>query len=790
MSDFIIKANQYEKIANSGGVAKGMRRSRSQMSGVKHRAAAKSNNKAVVNEDISTSYYGNRPFDKMSEVLYYGKLNPQIAGEHLDILRGGSKPFTYEEIEFMAVWYLTAYDKFLGGWLDGSGQLRPMHFEEVTSKVENQQVSTMANTCTNPKQSNNWFILNLNNGIETNPPCGCYVNTNLGILDVIPFTKLMKLLGKVKAFKAWKLAELVASSSYIAIRRALIDTIDEWFNLYTDWILRANAALNPPFGGLITLPDFGDLYTYGDDELLDYVVAGLDEMATEHRALTIVFNDLSRSSDFFILKQGDEIPFDWKPQNFTFTDSNGNAFDFDFADIQFTIKADSGTLISPTNYQIISPAQIEVTAAQNMLNKLTDQMEIINNVLYNGQADLQEALSFYENIILANGPDLDDIVYAASERSMAIKKTQVSNNISREIQHLESESSRYANSIVAKIQNILKDKAAQKSQAQQEILSETSRLKLEADLALQSGAGASGFLAVLGLALFGVGREKQCFDPRTRLNPDTCECECWFPSLYEVCPVDATASPLWGAPQWVWDNVVPMLPQSEEVRTCYKKCCDSQTAWVNSVGYGCGCNCFGEIPSYAVPLGGGAADSYFKSGTGAKCCRELQFSLLGGNWQRGSCVSSFEETRRTALGQVWDADKCEFICPNTGKPEGERCIPNETYPVSVTYVDGNGVSQTEDSLCYCSPYLDCETSANCYVGSMCECIHFSDTHCYCEYSPNAEYECNTRVYLGDCNAPCPDPAPGLELCGVTAYGVCCDGQLRDTIADGPCPSCS
>jgi len=746
MSDFIIKANQYEKIANSGGVAKGMRRSRSQMSGVKHRAAAKSNNKAVVNEDISTSYYGNRPFDKMSEVLYYGKLNPQIAGEHLDILRGGSKPFTYEEIEFMAVWYLTAYDKFLGGWLDGSGQLRPMHFEEVTSKVENQQVSTMANTCTNPKQSNNWFILNLNNGIETNPPCGCYVNTNLGILDVIPFTKLFKLLGKSADYIDYCFDYLKNNDAYY---QTALSLLDEALELGVE--LKAyKQSFNSRYSGKALLPPMPPLGDVMDESPLNLII---QKYVTEAE---IIQGSIVLLDDFNAVKNA--LPGMRNSTSITF--GSGTLFEV-------------GGPLDPNAF-----SQLMLQYAENV----------------NGVLTINPYSSYTRNAIIDANPGLGPYQIQEIIDDIADDVNQTLNNIeyiaNSNIPTLENAIDTSQGNIL-RLANIIDHyRATFYSTGVQRIAARESELLQQAPKLAQAGTLATGFLSFLGLALFGVGRQKQCFDPRTRLNPDTCECECRFPSLYEVCPVDATASPLWGAPQWVWDNVVPMLPQSEEVRTCYKKCCDSQTAWVDSVGYGCGCNCFGEIPSYAVPLGGGAADSYFKSGTGAKCCRELQFSLLGGNWQRGSCVSSFEETRRTALGQVWDADKCEFICPNTGKPEGERCIPNETYPVSVTYVDGNGVSQTEDSLCYCSPYLDCETSANCYVGSMCECIHFSDTHCYCEYSPNAEYECNTRVYLGDCNAPCPDPAPGLELCGVTAYGVCCDGQLRDTIADGPCPSCS
>jgi len=290
---------------------------------------------------------------------------------------------------------------------------------------------------------------------------------------------------------------------------------------------------------------------------------------------------------------------------------------------------------------------------------------------------------------------------------------------------------------------------------------------------------AVGGLTFAALISLGISRKKRCFGKNTTLNPKTCECECIQQDL-EICPATQNSGS-----QLLFGWIVPgLLPQLSELNSCGPSCCGGQAKYQFGSDP-CQCACLGEITFGTVLSGGGSQDDYWKQGNGCGCLRPGIFYST-----RGKCISRFVEERNTALGQVWDADKCEFICPNTGKPEGERCIPDETYPVSVTYVDSNGVSRTEDSLCYCSPYLDCETSANCYVGSMCECTHFSDTHCYCEYSPNAEYECNTRVYLGDCNAPCPDPAPGLELCGVTAYGVCCDGQLRDTIADGPCPSCS
>ena len=53
----------------------------------------------------------------------------------------------------------------------------------------------MSNPCP-PGQRNDLFIISPNGGLDISPPCGCYEEMNISILDMIPFGKLMGKLGK------------------------------------------------------------------------------------------------------------------------------------------------------------------------------------------------------------------------------------------------------------------------------------------------------------------------------------------------------------------------------------------------------------------------------------------------------------------------------------------------------------------------------------------------------------------------------------------------------------------
>jgi len=328
---------------------------------------------------------------------------------------------------------------------------------------------------------------------------------------------------------------------------------------------------------------------------------------------------------------------------------------------------------------------------------LTYSMNVIKNLIDNGTIT-----AYYKNQIRRANQRYVDELKDLVNREVPRIKAQWDYHYPRAKQGLQ-------------ILDILSS-AADKSQdsLEQDIIAQASHELTQAGITIAKEALVwfTPLVTYLGLAAFGLVRQKYCggflnmvsaisggltgsyFYDDTILNPATCNCDCQ--QGFDKCPADPSSESWFSTPAWTfaaWNNVIPAVPKTDELGSCYRKCCDSQTGYTNPVTFLCGCACFGDI-TVGTPIGGGDPDSTFRAGAGCDCFKPTLFGL-----QKGICINPFEETRRTALGEVWDANKCEFICPNTGKP-GAGCNGYAT-PVEVTYVDGNGASQTENSLCDC-----------------------------------------------------------------------------------------
>jgi hypothetical protein len=185
--------------------------------------------------------------------------------------------------------------------------------------------------------------------------------------------------------------------------------------------------------------------------------------------------------------------------------------------------------------------------------------------------------------------------------------------------------------------------------------------------------GIAAFFFITGrVFLSEFGRQKVCLgdaiggfwgsEDGARLNPETCNCECPN-TTHTECTADHTLNPVWGTIAWTWDNFIPVTPKTSEMVTCYETCCDSQTAWKSTLTQRCGCSCFGDIPSWAVPLGSGSSESHFKASEGCPCTKPGWF--LGFGTTTGACVTDTQTTTALGQGQAWDEAKCEYNCAET-----------------------------------------------------------------------------------------------------------------------------
>lgn len=178
-------------------------------------------------------------------------------------------------------------------------------------------------------------------------------------------------------------------------------------------------------------------------------------------------------------------------------------------------------------------------------------------------------------------------------------------------------------------------------------------------------------LSWVGFALSAleISREKICLGQNTKLNKDTCSCECTDPDNMTACEGQATiTSSILGI----------VVPDVEELQTfCTPKCSCGQVLY-QIANAPCQCACLGEVPlAGTIVGGGGSVDDYFKAGEGCDC---LQPGFL---WStRGKCISRDVENRALAQGKAWDGSICDFVCPN-GDPD--PCVGNATRPPNINY---------------------------------------------------------------------------------------------------------
>lgn len=162
------------------------------------------------------------------------------------------------------------------------------------------------------------------------------------------------------------------------------------------------------------------------------------------------------------------------------------------------------------------------------------------------------------------------------------------------------------------------------------------------------------------LAALDAQRPKVCLGTNTRLNPDTCECEC----VGEAIECDTLPSFAWAvklAGETVWDIFAPV--QADELTECK---------------LGCDCHLERGIPDCLCKYC--EAGYTWKSGKACGCHRELRrtqnrrgrkLPLV----ESGNCIKDDVIAAQEAAGKSWDGTKsCSYICPEgSDVREGRTC---------------------------------------------------------------------------------------------------------------------
>lgn len=302
-------------------------------------------------------------------------------------------------------------------------------------------------------------------------------------------------------------------------------------------------------------------------------------------------------------------------------------------------------------------------------------------------------------------------VMASSQKNSIIKKINIAEKnaipkIEKELYNLQVAEANY----IDEVQHLTDVVSKTKNQWDEDIAIQADKDgQLSLLLPQVSWAGAVVF-HVLGKAIGGLYRDKVCLgdaiggfwgsEDGARLNHNNCNCEC--PGNQSECTADYALNPVWGKIAWTWDNILPVTPKTSEMVTCYETCCDSQTAWKSTLTQRCGCSCFGDIPSWAVPLGSGSSESHFKASEDCPCTKPGWF--LGFGTTTGACVTDTQTTTALGQGQAWDEAKCEYNCAETrALPEKLGASPDCPDTKLTTNMSGSSYSTFKiGSACECA----------------------------------------------------------------------------------------
>ena len=607
---------------------------------------------------------------------------------------------------------------------------------------------TLANEDCEGAEENEWIILDKGAlGLPTmniNPPCGCYINAGVGLLDLIPLGLAFKAIGKFATFFKYilntkktasgpwntaityiggKLTEKMPFGDAVATTVGTIPLAQEWIkgwkNKFFKYIpnyktgdignlpaiptIETEIAEDLP--RIIPHPTKGSTYYSGTVEIQGQPLAKLSRYSTtfiksvytrainefktimgEIRILHDKINQLkaNRAKKIILLGYAEVGPANATltvkiripPTHYGIVNDAGDIINYPGGPNSapaFSITVPHVTVTHPdsivlagnvveTENAILLTADGLDNALDSVVQDLSEQYSAqfgaffhdpgINNdgwreafkILYGNDLKsmiTQKAERFYKQQILSKQDRLKRLSDVAKKKLKAARQELINGDIA--MAQLKSEIETDKSIVLEELKGLAtKDKiTATKS------------------IALNGSLSASWFV-ITGRAIFQVGRQKRCLGKNTFLNPETCNCECFVG--YTECSADYTLNSMWGNIMWTWDTIIPMLPKTEEMTTCFESCCEGQVAYKSTISHLCGCACYGDLGLTQSPLEDGSADSHFKGSEGCDCFSE---GWMGFGKARGKCVSDSATALALGQGQAWDDARCEYNCAET-----------------------------------------------------------------------------------------------------------------------------
>ncbi len=604
-------------------------------------------------------------------------------------------------------------------------------------------------------QSKDWIILSANPGnllspvsisMDVDPPCGCYVDAGLSLIDLIPIGLAFKAIGKVASFfrfilnikktasGPWntaityvggKLTEKLPFGDAVATTKGTFQSALEWIK---GWRAKFSKFIpNYKTGDVSNLPNIPTIETdipedlarviphpeKGDTYYTSVVYRGglpLDEVKNSRYSTTVIKSRYTGQINKFklfmsrirsyreTLKKIRDYQTNQRVYLGTYPDPSISPpkvtikLDPDFFGVDDIGQKYNHSDLPPFEYELV-PVAVDVEDTITLAGNVAatpDAIYFDKQTLEGYVTTITNNMSEqYDNYIQGFfGVDHDPGVTSAAwklkfkakygkdiktgifQKCNQIYQNQVNNHLTKisTAQKNAKEAISFVKQELSEGQGFIGQIKGEIDAEKQVVLEELKGLankdKIEATktLAFNAGWAAPAWLAILGKAIYGVGRQKICVGQNVELNEKTCACECIHDGMSE-CNADITLNPLWSVPMWTWDNIIPMLPKSEEMTTCYETCCESQVAYKSLVTQFCGCGCYGDLNLALVePLESGSSESHFKGASGCDC---LSKGWTGFGAARGKCVTDTETTTALALEKEWDDARCEYNCAET-----------------------------------------------------------------------------------------------------------------------------
>lgn len=635
---------------------------------------------------------------------------------------------------------------------------------------------TLANEDCEGAEENEWIILDKGAlGLPTmniNPPCGCYVNAGVGLLDLIPFGVVYKAIGKFATFfkyilntkKAasgpWntaityvggKLTEKMPFGDAVATTKGTFESALEWIQ---GWRTKLDNYKAKPNGDISNLPDIptietdipedlarvfphpqkGNTYYTGVRYIDGQPVSELKDSGYSTTKIKSLYTGKINKFKLFMSKirsigevvkkiqeyrskkriylgaypnatiPAPKVEIKLDPDFFGVNDIGQKynhiglpAFEHQLVpvavDVEDTVRLHGVPNVTPD--AIYFDKQTLEAYVTTVTNSISSQYSDYISAFFHDPGVTSEAwkLKFkakYGKHIKTQISQKCDKIYQAQIKyhNTALKKELV--NASKAIKEARQTLATGQENIGI----IKKEIQADKEVVLEELkaLANKDKIKATGSTVLNGSLSASWYV-ITGRAFYQVGRQKRCLGKNTFLNPETCNCECFVG--YTECSADYTLNSMWGNIMWTWDTIVPLLPKTEEMTTCFESCCEGQVAYKSTISHSCGCACYGDLGLTQTALESGSADSHFKGASGCDCFSE---GWMGFGKARGKCVSDSATALALGQGQAWDDARCEYNCAETrGLPAKKGASPD----CPMRGIQNSYSALKENSVCEC-----------------------------------------------------------------------------------------